>query len=195
MSSRSLSRAGRAAVALASPRGAPVVRAARAQAGNEGGGGDAPVDPNFPEGFVNAITVALTNSPINEGKKWLAKQQAGPYDAPAWAAKVRGEVDAAPVLVYSWTTCPFCKKAKAILEEANAGVGAPITVLELDTMGQDGKVYRAALSELTGRTSMPQIFVGKEFVGGCNDGPGVATLAREGKLEPMLRAAAASIKA
>jgi glutaredoxin 3 len=152
-------------------------------------------NPAFPEGLVNAITVALTNSPVNEGKKWLARQQAGPYDSSAWKAKIEGEVGASPVIVYSWAGCPFCKKAKAILADTNAGVGAPIKVLELDEMGQEGKVYRAALSEMTGRTSMPQIFINKTFVGGCNDGPGVATLAAKGELEPMLRAAAASIKA
>jgi glutaredoxin 3 len=158
------------------------------------GGDDNGISPAFPESLVNAITVALTNSPINEGKKWLARNQAGPYDSAAWRKKIDDEVKAARngVIVYSWAGCPFCKKAKAILAETNAGVGVPIKVLELDEMGQEGKVYRAALSEITGRTSMPQVFIGQTFYGGCNDGPGVATLAAEGKLEPILRAAAAA---
>ena len=57
-------------------------------------------------------------------------------------------------------------------------------------MGTEGKVYRAALSDMTGRTSMPQIFIRGAFVGGCNDGPGVATLEKEGKLKGMLVTAA-----
>ena len=141
--------------------------------------------------LINAVTVALTNSPVNEGKKALAKAQAGDYDAAAWEAKIKAEVDANQVLVYSWSGCPFCKKAKAILAAANAGPDARVKILELDEMGQEGKIYRAALSGITDRTSMPQIWIGREFCGGCNDGPGVATLEREGKLGPMLAAAAA----
>ena len=44
---------------------------------------------------------------------------------------------------------------------------------------------------MTDRTSMPNIFIGGVAVGGCNDGPGIATLAREGKLDAMLRGAGA----
>ena len=44
---------------------------------------------------------------------------------------------------------------------------------------------------MTGRTSVPAIFVGGEFVGGCNDGGlgGVVTLQNSGKLLPMLTTA------
>jgi glutaredoxin 3 len=148
-------------------------------------------DDSLGQRLINAVTVALTNSPINEGKKALAKAQAGEYDGAAWEAKIKAEIEGTPVLVYSWAGCPFCKKAKAILADANAGPQARIKILELDEMGVDGKIYRAALSGITNRTSMPQIWIGREFCGGCNDGPGVATLEREGKLKPMLAAAAA----
>ena len=51
-----------------------------------------------------------------------------------------------------------------------------------------GYALRAELAELTGRTSVPAVFIGGEFVGGCNDGGlgGVMTLDRAGKLQPML---------
>lgn len=45
--------------------------------------------------------------------------------------------------------------------------------------------------QMTNRTSMPNIFIKGKSIGGCNDGPGVMTLKREGKLEPMLRQAGA----
>lgn len=56
-----------------------------------------------------------------------------------------------------------------------------------------GYALRAELAEITGRTSVPAVFVGSEFVGGCNDGGlgGVITLQNQGKLEPMLRSAGA----
>ena len=49
------------------------------------------------------------------------------------------------------------------------------------------------LAEKTGRTSVPALYVGGEFVGGCNDGGmgGVMTLDREGRLKPLFSAAGA----
>ena len=56
-----------------------------------------------------------------------------------------------------------------------------------------GYALRAELAELTGRTSVPALYIGGEFVGGCNDGGlgGVMTLERDGRLKPMLAAAGA----
>lgn len=52
----------------------------------------------------------------------------------------------------------------------------------------DGYALRAELAERTGRTSVPAVFIGGAFVGGCNDGGmgGVMTLDRQGKLQGML---------
>lgn len=52
----------------------------------------------------------------------------------------------------------------------------------------DGYPLRAELAEKTGRTSVPALFVNKQFVGGCNDGGlgGVLTLDKSGKLKPLL---------
>lgn len=41
--------------------------------------------------------------------------------------------------------------------------------VELDER-QDGNAIRYELSQMTGRTSVPQIWIGGEFVGGCDDG-------------------------
>lgn len=48
------------------------------------------------------------------------------------------------VVVFSWSGCPFCKNAKALLSD----VGADFTALELDTMGQEGKAIRAELAQV-----------------------------------------------
>ena len=52
-------------------------------------------------------------------------------------------------------------------------------VIELNEVS-DGYALRAELAEKTGRTSVPALFVGGEFLGGCNDGGkgGVMTLDR-----------------
>ena len=69
------------------------------------------------------------------------------------------------------------------------GYGAEYRVVELNEV-QDGYALRAELADLTGRTSVPAVFIGGEFVGGCNDGGlgGVMTLDKAGKLQPMLQA-------
>jgi len=65
--------------------------------------------------------------------------------------------------------------------------GAAYTVVELNEVS-GGYALRAELAERTGRTSVPALYVGGAFVGGCNDGGlgGVMTLDRAGKLKPML---------
>ncbi|CAM9504091.1 unnamed protein product [Chrysoparadoxa australica] len=90
------------------------------------------------------------------------------------------------VMVYSWISCPFCKKAKALI--GSLIPPSEYEVIELDQR-EDGKAMRYELSLRTGRTSMPQIFIGGEFVGGCGDGPGVVPLNEQGKLVPMLKKA------
>lgn len=69
---------------------------------------------------------------------------------------------------------------------------AKYTVLECD-VDSDGKALRAEMGELVGRTSVPAIWIGGDFVGGCNDGPmgGLVKLNDEGKLDGMLQSVGA----
>lgn len=67
----------------------------------------------------------------------------------------------------------------------------PYTVYELDQMDQEGKELRAELAKMTQRTSVPNIFIAGEGIGGCNDGPGLMTLEKNGELKPKLQAAGA----
>ena len=78
-------------------------------------------------------------------------------------------------------------EAKQVLVD----MGVSYEALELNEMGDKGKALRAELAERTGRTSVPNIFIAGEGIGGCNDGPGILTLEKEGKLVPMLQAAGA----
>lgn len=68
---------------------------------------------------------------------------AGDYDRLATAAKINQLIVEKPVIVFSWSGCPFCKRAKALLSD----VGANYTALELDTL-PDGKAIRAELAQV-----------------------------------------------
>ncbi len=48
------------------------------------------------------------------------------------------------VVVFSWTGCPFCKNAKALLDSK----GAKYTAVELNTM-DDGNAIRAQLAQVS----------------------------------------------
>ena len=56
-----------------------------------------------------------------------------------------------------------------------------------------GSACLSPFTSIGGRTSVPAIWIGATFVGGCNDGPlgGVRALADRGELAPMLRKAGA----
>ncbi len=116
------------------------------------------------------------------------KSLAGDYDAAAVRSKIDNLISDNAVLMFSFTTCPFCIKAKAILDEK----GAKYTVVELDQVA-DGKAIRAEMGDMLGRTSVPAIWIQGTFVGGCNDGPmgGVNTLNSNNQLDGMLKAAGA----
>ncbi|KAK9839855.1 hypothetical protein WJX81_006437 [Elliptochloris bilobata] len=136
---------------------------------------------------VNWLSVAVKNSPANAVKQAIANAQAGEYDQQEVAKRLQSYIEDNKVVVFSWTACPFCKKAKALLKD----VGADFTAVELDLMGSEGSALRAELGKLTQRTSMPNIFIRGQGVGGCNDGPGVMTLHNKGELVPLLHAAGA----
>jgi glutaredoxin 3 len=83
----------------------------------------------------------------------------------------------AHVKIYSSDYCPYCSRAKALLQQRG--------VTDYEEIVVDGKPdVRAQMTKITGRTSVPQIFVGDTHVGGCDD---LHALDRQGGLEPLLR--------
>jgi glutaredoxin 3 len=81
------------------------------------------------------------------------------------------------VEIYTWQTCPFCIRAKALL--AKKGV-------EFTEYSVDGdELARSAMAERgDGRRSVPQIFINDQHIGGCDD---LYALDRQGKLDPLLK--------
>jgi glutaredoxin 3 len=81
--------------------------------------------------------------------------------------------------MYQTEWCPFCRRAEALLREKG------VSEIELITIELDGK-GRAALESLTGRRTVPQIYIGERHVGGCDD---LHVLDRAGELDALLAAA------
>ena len=61
----------------------------------------------------------------------------------------------------------------------------------MDALGNEGYAVRVELCEMTGRSSVPNVFIGGQGVGGYTDGPGLEPLNKEGKLSPLLQKAGA----
>ena len=143
---------------------------------------------SFVAGVADTVQNFLTNSPLNEGKKALVRSLAGEYDQAAIQAKLNGFITEKPVLMLSFRRCPFCIRAKSILDEKKARYH----VVELDEV-EDGKALRAEMSGIVGRTSVPAIWIAGDFIGGCNDGPkgGIVKIYESGELDSMLKAAGA----
>lgn len=80
------------------------------------------------------------------------------------------------VTVYTKENCPFCVRAKALLQRKG------VAFEEIPVEGRDD--LRAWLVEATGQRTVPQIFVGERSLGGFTD---VDALDKEGQLDGILR--------
>ncbi|KAI1294836.1 Thioredoxin reductase 1, cytoplasmic [Halotydeus destructor] len=83
------------------------------------------------------------------------------------------------VMIFSKTTCPFCKKVKDLFDSLNVSYH----IVEIDEL-DNGPEVQSVLAEKTGRKTVPQVFIKGNFVGGCDD-----TIAAkdDGKLAELLR--------
>ena len=80
------------------------------------------------------------------------------------------------VKMYTTQVCPFCVRAKALLKQRGVEQIEEIRI-DLDP------VQRDQMMALTGRRTVPQIFIGDTHVGGCDD---LVALDHSGGLLPML---------
>ena len=85
----------------------------------------------------------------------------------------------ADIKIYSTAVCPYCVAAKNFLKQR--GQSWQEVRIDLDP------VARAHMREVTGRTSVPQIFIGATHVGGFDD---MVALDRAGGLTPLLEGGA-----
>jgi glutaredoxin 3 len=81
----------------------------------------------------------------------------------------------AKVLIYGTRVCPYCRMAERLLEKKGAQAEK--------VMVDQNPARREEMVRLTGRTSVPQIFVGATHVGGYTE---LAGLERAGQLDALL---------
>ena len=80
------------------------------------------------------------------------------------------------VEIYTWTYCPFCIRAKALLDKK--GVNYENYVIDGDEEARELMAERS-----NGKRSLPQIFISDRHIGGCDD---LYALERQGELDPLL---------
>ncbi len=82
------------------------------------------------------------------------------------------------VRMYTTQVCPYCLRAKALLKQRG--------VEQIDEVRIDlDPAQREQMIALTGRRTVPQIFIGQTHVGGCDE---LIALDRSGGLAPLLQA-------
>ncbi|MGB0712595.1 MAG: glutaredoxin 3 [Gammaproteobacteria bacterium] len=81
----------------------------------------------------------------------------------------------AEIVIYSSGACPYCSRAKRLLENK----GKPYTEIRVDKE----RGMREEMEDRSGRTSVPQVFIDGRHIGGYDD---MADLDARGDLDPLL---------
>mmetsp|Transcript_2679 Transcript_2679/g.6191 ORF Transcript_2679/g.6191 Transcript_2679/m.6191 type:complete len:212 (+) Transcript_2679:195-830(+) len=154
-------------------------------------------DSSFVDALVSNVKqsaeiVQKSSAAGSSFKQIIADVLAGEYDVDAVNAKLDELIASAPAVMFIWEASPFSKKAIRAMEM----IGADVKIVRLDDPWDEGNPLRAELGRKTGRTSVPCIFIGGEYVGGYDGGvgeesPGIVDLAFQGKLLSKLEAAGA----
>ena len=148
-------------------------------------------------------------------KQAVADVIAGEYDVEAVSSEVKTLAESAPVVLFTWESSPACKKALSYLVRllptrmhhltlmlmptphcVQEFTGVEPKIVRLDDPWSEGNPRRSALGRMTGKSSVPSIWIGGKYIGGCEDGPsddapGLVPLAFKGQLQTKLKSAGA----
>lgn len=81
-----------------------------------------------------------------------------------------------PIVIYSTAYCPYCTRAKGLLDSKN------VTYEEI-RVDLEPRLRREMMERSGGRQTVPQIFIGDLHVGGCDE---LLALERQARLDPLL---------
>jgi glutaredoxin 3 len=82
------------------------------------------------------------------------------------------------IVVYATGWCPYCQRVRALFAKR----GLEFTEIDVE---EDGKLREEMIAR-SGRRTVPQIFIGDEFVGGCDD---LLALDGSGELDRLIQGA------
>lgn len=80
------------------------------------------------------------------------------------------------VTIYTKAYCPYCVRAKSVLD--NKGV-----IYKEIRIDDQPELRPQMIERAGGRTTVPQIFIGEQHIGGCDD---MLALDARGQLDPLL---------
>jgi glutaredoxin 3 len=82
------------------------------------------------------------------------------------------------IILYTTRYCPYCIRARALLDEK----GVAYEEIAVD----DDPLLRREMMMRSGRTTVPQIWIGEQHIGGCDE---LMLLERQGHLDEFLERA------
>lgn len=94
-------------------------------------------------------------------------------------AFAKSEIAANDILVFSKSYCPYCDSTKALFAKMD---GIQPKIIELDLV-DNGAAIQAALQEMTGQRTVPNVFIKGTHIGGNDD---TQLAAKTGKIKKML---------
>ncbi|XP_071733924.1 glutaredoxin-like [Rutidosis leptorrhynchoides] len=113
----------------------------------------------------------------------LSSKQVSKEEIEMALSKVKQIISSNPAVVFSKTWCGYCQKVKQLFKELNVSY----KLYELDEESDGGEI-QAALKELTGQSTVPNVFIGGKHIGGSDV---VMEKHRAGQLVPLLTEAGA----
>lgn len=155
-------------------------------------------DDSYPlNGFVSDVQTRYrifqdSRADGDSFKQSLAFVMAGEYNKSEINTEVRMLKNSAPCVMFVWQNSPSCKSAIKAFDN----MGVQYRLIKLDDPWEKGNKLRAELGKMTGKTSVPSIWINGEYVGGYDDGvseesPGIVDLAFAGTLRDKLMKAGA----
>ncbi|KAL0274872.1 UNVERIFIED_CONTAM: hypothetical protein PYX00_002899 [Menopon gallinae] len=112
------------------------------------------------------------------GLGYFSKDVEPDMDGPT-AQLVRDLISRNNIVIFSKSTCPYCKMAKEIFDSINCRY----TSIELDQR-EDCAEIQSVLKKMTGAKTVPRVFVNGDCIGGGTD---VKRLHEDGNLLPLLQ--------
>jgi glutaredoxin 3 len=123
------------------------------------------------------------SNPNPSSMNFIRRFFAPPSSEAMSAAKVKAQkiIDENAVAVFSKSYCPYCNASKKLLDDS----GAKYFAIELDQV-DDGSAIQAALKEISGQSTVPNIYIGQKHIGGNSD-----LQAKSGELKALLKSVGA----